>query len=73
MKTYKEIAKKHTPAEIAGCLVFPSKMSAKEREASLAEFSQFRKQANEKQSQKEKTISLLLQLKFLTEDYVGRI
>lgn len=71
MKTYKEIAKKHTSAEIAESLVFPSTMSAKERKAALAEFGQFRKQAADKLTQKEKTISLLLQLKFLIEDYVA--
>ena len=71
MKTYKQVLKKHTLEEIAGSLVFPSPKSKKAREEMLAQISQFRKQSSSKQTQKDKTISLLLQLKFLIEDYIA--
>ncbi|MBO9660806.1 MAG: hypothetical protein J7527_18435 [Chitinophagaceae bacterium] len=71
MKTYKEVKKKYTDKEIAESLVFPSTASKKEREMMLGEFSKFRQQAASKQTQKEKTISSLLQLKFLIEDHIA--
>lgn len=70
MKSYKEIEKKYTPEEIAESIVFPGTKDTKEREAVLSEFRDFRKSMSDKQSEKSKTISLLLQLKFLIEDYV---
>jgi plasmid maintenance system antidote protein VapI len=70
MKSYKEIEKKYTPEEIAESIVFPGIKDTKEREAVLSEFRDFRKSKSDKQSEKSKTISLLLQLKFLIEDYL---
>ena len=70
MKSYKEIEKKYTPEEIAESIVFPGTKDTKEREAILSEFRDFRKSISDKQSEKSKTISLLLQLKFLIEDYL---
>lgn len=71
MKSYKEIEKKYTPEEIAESIVFPGTKNTKEREAVLSEFRDFRKGISDKQSEKSKTISLLLQLKFLIEDYLN--
>jgi len=71
MKSYKEIEKKYTPEEIAESIVFPGTKNTKEREAVLSEFRDFRKRISDKQSEKSKTISLLLQLKFLIEDYLN--
>lgn len=70
MKSYKEIEKKYTPEEIAESIVFPGTKDTKEREVILSEFRGFRKSISDKQSEKSKTISLLLQLKFLIEDYL---
>lgn len=69
MKSYKEIEKKHTAKEIAESIVFPGTKDEKERAAMLSEFQEFRKSQSKKQSGENKTISLLLQLKFLIEDY----
>ncbi|HEX5554269.1 MAG TPA: hypothetical protein VFX43_13570 [Chitinophagaceae bacterium] len=71
MKSYKEIERKYTPQEIAESIVFPGTKNTKEREAVLSEFRDFRKGISDKQSEKSKTISLLLQLKFLIEDYLN--
>jgi plasmid maintenance system antidote protein VapI len=70
MKSYKEIEKKYTPEEIAESIVFPGTKDTKEREAILSEFRDFRKSISDKQSEKNKTIARLLQLKFLIEDYL---
>lgn len=70
MKSYKEIEKQYTPEEIATSLVFPGTKDPKEREAQLAEFRKFRKKIADKQTEKSKLISQLLQLKFLIEDYL---
>ncbi len=70
MKSYKEIEKKYTPEEIAESIVFPGTKNTKEREAILSEFRDFRKNISDKRTEKSKTISLLLQLKFLIEDYL---
>lgn len=71
MKSYKEIERKYTPQEIAESIVFTGTKNTKEREAVLSEFRDFRKGISDKQSEKSKTISLLLQLKFLIEDYLN--
>lgn len=71
MKSYKEIERKYTPQEIAESIVFPGTKNTKEREAVLSEFRDFRKGISDKQSEKSKTISLLLQLRFLIEDYLN--
>ena len=70
MKSFKEIEKKYTGEEIAESLVFPGTKDLKEREAILSEFRNFRKNISDKQTEKNKRISLLLQLKFLIEDYL---
>ena len=70
MKSYKEIEKKYPPEEIAESIIFPGTKDKKEREAVLSEFRDFRKSISHKQTEKNKTISLLLQLKFLIEDYL---
>lgn len=70
MKSYKEIAKKYTPEEIAESMVFPGAKATKEREAILSEFRDLRKRISDNQTEKSKTISLLLQLKFIIEDYL---
>jgi plasmid maintenance system antidote protein VapI len=70
MKSYKEIEKEFTPEEIAESIVFPGTKNQKERESVLAEFRKLRKKISNKQSKESKTISQLLQLKFLIEDYL---
>lgn len=70
MKSYKEIEKKYTPEEIAESIVFPGTKDTEEREVVLSEFRDFRKSLSDKQGEKNKMISLLLQLKFLIEDYL---
>jgi plasmid maintenance system antidote protein VapI len=70
MKSYKEIEKQYSPEEIAESLVFPGTKDPKERESLLEEFRKYRKKISDKQSDKSKLISQLLQLKFLIEDYL---
>jgi plasmid maintenance system antidote protein VapI len=70
MKTQKEIEKLYTPEEMAEGLVFSGPRDAKDRVAMLAEFRKHRKRISDKQTEKSKLISQLLQLKFLIEDYV---
>lgn len=71
MKSHKQIEKKYTSEEIATSIVFPGTKNKKEREAVLSEFRDFRKSVTDKQTEKSKTVSLLLQLKFLIEDYLN--
>lgn len=71
MKSFKEIEKEYTPEEIAESLVFPGTKNPKKREAMLSELRKFRKEVADAQTGKSKTISQLLQLKFLMEDYLN--
>ncbi|GAB3354587.1 hypothetical protein GCM10027566_15990 [Arachidicoccus ginsenosidivorans] len=71
MKSYKEIEKKHSPEEIAEALVFPNTDSISEKEAFMSEFRTFRKTLSENQTEKNKRISRLLQLKYSIEDYIN--
>jgi hypothetical protein len=73
MKTYKEVEKKYTPEEIAESIIFPGTKDKKEREAILAEFRNYRKKISKRQTEESKTISLLLQQRFLMEDRFGKI
>jgi hypothetical protein len=68
MISYTEVAKKHTPKEIAESLVFPGQDTKKEREQLLDEFRIIRKQLSDKQTPGAKRKSRLLQLKFVIED-----
>jgi plasmid maintenance system antidote protein VapI len=70
MKSLKKIEQEYTPEEIAESFVFPGSKAPGEREAALEAFRQHRKNVSDKQSDKTKLISLLLQLKFLIEDYL---
>jgi plasmid maintenance system antidote protein VapI len=70
MKSLKKIEQEYTPEEIAGSFIFPGSKAPKEREAILEVFRQHRKKVSDKQSDKTKLISQLLQLKFLIEDYI---
>jgi plasmid maintenance system antidote protein VapI len=70
MKSYKELARKYTPAEIAESFVFPGESDKKQREESLESFQKFRRETESRRSPKDKLISQLLQLRFLMEDYV---
>jgi len=69
MKSSKNIEKEYTPEEIAESFVFPGPKGPKERESLLEAFRQHRKKVSDKQSDRTKLISQLLQLKFLIEDY----
>ena len=70
MRSYKKIEKKYKPEEIAESFVFSG--DTKVRSERLVAFQQFRSQANAnaKQSEKDKVIAQLLQLKFQIEDYI---
>lgn len=70
MKALKNIEKAYSPKEIAESLVFPGTDNPKEKEAVLGEFRDFRRGLVDAQSPESKTISRLLQLKFLMEDYL---
>ncbi|PWV44851.1 hypothetical protein [Chitinophaga sp. S165] len=70
MKSYKEIEKKHAPEEIAEGLVFPVSAGRDERKELISAFKGIRKKHAEKQSEENKLIAKLLQLKFLIEDYL---
>ena len=70
MKSLKNIEKEHTPGEIEETIVFPGPKDPKKREALLEEFRKYRKKVSDKQSEKTKLISELLQLKFLIEDHI---
>jgi len=70
MKSFKEIEKEYSPEEIAESIVFPGTKDLMGREAELSEFRKFRKKISDKQSEKSKLISQLLQLRFLIEDYL---
>lgn len=65
-----EVAKKHTPKEIAESLVFPGHSTKKERESLLEDFRAARKHISAKQTAESKRKSQLLQLKFAIEDYL---
>ena len=70
MKPLKKLEEKFTPEEIAESIVFPGTKNEKEREAILSEFRNFRKKISDNQNKESKTISQMLQLKFLMEDYI---
>jgi len=70
MKSHKEIEKKYTPEEISESIVFSGAKDKKERKAMLSEFRDFRKKTSKAQTEESKIIALLLQLKFLIEDYL---
>jgi plasmid maintenance system antidote protein VapI len=70
MKSLKNIQKEYAPEEIVESFVFPGPKDPKEREVLLEEFRKHRKKVSDKQSEKTKLISQLLQLKFLIEDYI---
>jgi len=70
MKSYKQVAKKYTAKEISESVVFPGTKDKKKREAELSELRSIRKKIVENQTDEEKAISQLLQLRFLIEDYI---
>lgn len=69
-KKYKELEKKYTPEEIAEAFVFPMSADPEERKEMLSAFKDIRKKYAERQSEEDKLISKLLQLRFLMEDYL---
>lgn len=71
MESYKEIAKKYQPSEIAESFVFPNDLNEAERKQSLESFRQWRKKNESTPTTRSKRIVQLLQLKFLTEDRVS--
>ena len=70
MKSLKNIEKEYTPEEIVESFVFPGPKGPKERESLMEALRQHRKRVSDKQSERTKLISQLLQLKFLIEDYI---
>ena len=70
MKSLKNIEKEYTPEEIAESFVFPGPKGPKERASLMEAVRQHRKSVSDRQSEKTKLISQLLQLKFLIEDYI---
>lgn len=65
---YIDLLKQYTPAEIAESFVFPGPKDKKQQEAMLSTFRTWRKKKMEEQTEESKTISRLLQLKYLAED-----
>lgn len=70
MKSHKEINKRYTPEEIAESIAFPVTENEIEKKAIPSELTDFRRSTVDKQTEESKIISLLLQLKFLIEDYL---
>lgn len=70
MKSYKELEKQYTTAEIAESFVFPGPADKEEREELLDVFRKHRKKIKEEQSQETILTARLLQLKFQMEDYL---
>lgn len=68
--TYKKIAKKYTPSEIAESYLPPA--DQKDREAVLNEFKAFREKVKGRQTEKSKMTSDLLQLKYMMDDYLNQ-
>lgn len=68
---YNDLLKQYTPAEIAGSFVFPGPTDKKQREDMLSSFRAWRKKKSEEQTEQNKAMSRLLQLKYLTEDNAG--
>lgn len=73
MRSQKEIQKKYTPKEIAAAVVFPGSENPGEREELLTAFRSFRKKVSEEQTEIDKLISQLLQLKYQIEDYLASV
>ncbi len=71
MKSYKDLAQKYSPKEIAESFVFPGSKNEKQRQSQLEGFREYRQKIDESLTQKDRLIILLLQLKFQIEDYVG--
>lgn len=73
MKSYKEIAKKYKPEEIAESFVFPNDLNKDQREQSLDGFRSWRKKNEANRTIESKLITQLLQLRFVMEDYIREI
>ncbi|MRG46799.1 helix-turn-helix domain-containing protein [Chitinophaga sp. SYP-B3965] len=73
MRSQKEIQKKYTPKEIAASIVFSGSENQAERDEVLKAFRKFRKKITEEQTEIEKLISQLLQLKYQLEDYLASV
>lgn len=70
MKSYKEIARKYKPEEIAESFVFPNDLKGIQKEQVLDGFRKWRKKNDLKRSSRSRLITQLLQLRFLMEDYI---
>lgn len=72
MKSYKEIATKYKPGEIAESFVFPHELNKVERKQSLENFQAWRKKNELNRSAENRLIAQLLQLRFIMEDYLDK-
>jgi plasmid maintenance system antidote protein VapI len=70
MKLYKELEKKYSSKEIAGSFVFPGTIKEKGKLEKIEAFQQYRKTFESRQTEKDKLVSKLLQLRFQMEDYI---
>ena len=71
MKSYKDLAQKYSPKEIAESFVFPGSKNEKQRQSQLEGFREYRQKIDESLTQKERLEIRLLQLKFQAEDGIG--
>lgn len=70
MKSYKDLTDKYTPKEIAESFVFPRSKNKKHRQSQIEAFQEYRQKVSNSLKEKDRLISLLLQLKFQIEDYI---
>jgi|SRR6185437_12617963 len=70
MKSFKQIEKEYSPEEIAESFVFPGSKDPEKREALLSAIREYKSSIPSKQPEHLKIISLLLQLRYLMEDYI---
>lgn len=70
MRSHKDIQRKYTPKEIAESIVFPGSKNSDDQAALLKEFRKIRKEISERQTEIDKLISQLLQLRYQLEDYL---
>ena len=66
----KKIFNEYTPAEIAGALVLPVKLTVKQRQGADKQLAEHRAKRRAGMTTEEKLLSKLMQLKFRLEDYI---
>lgn len=70
MANHKKIENQSTTEEVAESFIYPDTKSKSERKTAISAFQKFRKETLSAQTNEDKRVSLLLQLKIILEDYV---